>query len=113
MNELRAPVLDIKQPEKHRAYHGYDYKIAMMLGQRETDDSRNQSNRPASDGHRDGVERANPLLINLEQRPKLSRRWLRSGRARLARRRCYTTLIHAPVVCAVRAIERLIHLQSA
>jgi hypothetical protein len=38
MKELRAPVPDIEQPEEHRAHHGHEQKVAMMLRQGETDD---------------------------------------------------------------------------
>lgn len=117
MKELRAPVSDIEQPEEHRAHHGHEQEVAMMLGQGETDDGRYQGDRPASDGHHDGVKRADPLLVNLEHSPEpVSLQLPLTGRARLARLLCcmiLNRLIRSLVVCAVRTTDWLIHLRSA
>ncbi len=85
----------------------------MMLGQGETDDSCYQGDRPTSDSHHIGVERAYPMLVNLEQSPEPFRlQWLLGMRARLARLLCCTILsrlIRSLVVCAVRTTDWLIH----
>jgi hypothetical protein len=55
-----------------------------MLGQGKADYSRNQGDRPTSNGHRDCVECIYPLLVNLKQCPEMFyRRWLLGVRVRL------------------------------
>ena len=114
MKELRAPVPDIEQSEEYRAYHGYEQEAPVMLGQGEADDSRYQSDRPASDSHHICVKCTYPLLVNLEQSPQpFCLRWLLSMRARLARLLCCTILnrlMRSLVVCTVRTTDWLIHL---
>jgi hypothetical protein len=93
MEELRATVPGVKQPEEHGAYHGHRQQAAMMLGQGETDKSRYQGDRPASDSHHNGVERTDPLLVGLKQNPELlCLRSIPSTHARLPRILCCTIL---------------------
>jgi hypothetical protein len=89
----------------------------MMLGQGKADYSRNQGDRPTSNGHRDCVECTYPLLVNLKQCPEMFyRRWLLSVRVRLVRppsRTMPSRLMRCPIIRMVRATDWLTHLWSA
>jgi hypothetical protein len=109
VKDLSAPESGIEQPEEYRAYHRYEQEAVMMLGQGETHESCDQGDRPTSDGHHDCVERAYPLLVNLEQSPELfCLQWLLSMRVRLMRLLCFTILnrlIRSLVVCMMRTTD--------
>jgi hypothetical protein len=86
----------------------------MMLGQGKADYSRYQGDRPTSNGHRDCVKCAYPLLINLKQSPEMFyRRWLLSVRVRLVRlpgRTMSSRLMRSPVIRMARTTDWLAHL---
>ena len=86
----------------------------MILGQRKTGYSRYQGDCPTADSHRDCVECAYPLLVNLKQGPEMFYcRWLLSMRVRFTRLLGWAILnrlIRSLVACIVRTADWLAHL---